>query len=234
MLSGSTDLLLDKVEQAFPEVAPSLVALCRCDDRDQPDFRGTGVLFSAGDSHFIISAAHVFDELVGGVFLLHPGGTEWPLQNSPEVPLAEGGDRQDDRLDVGFVRLEDGEAETIGKHRFLQPRNASPRDAAAPAMGYFVAGFPAKWERPDYSQHTLPNRLMRYAGIEAPARAYQYTHLTRDFHLALKFHPNRVKGPKGIGGAPDTHGMSGGGVWRINPLVTYGPDSKPYLVAIFI
>lgn len=234
-LSTMTDLLEDKVEEAVPLVRSSVVPLYGADQHAQPDYEGSGILLRLGGRHFLVSAAHVFDALHGDVFLILEKIGDLKLKNPPHVTVAPDSRRNKDRFDMGYVLLTPEEVNVIGEDSFLQSGDLSPRDAAAPRRGYFALGFPVSKQERDEYRKVYKTSMMRVATIETRDAIYVRTKFTRDFHLLLRFNERNMRGPGGRrGSVPNPRGLSGGGIWRVNPFEQYRPDNRPKLVGITI
>lgn len=90
----------------------------------------------------------MFDQLSDGVFLLPPGREDLPLKNTPVVTPSPSG-REDDRFDVGFVRLTAAEVATLPANAFLSlPEGQASPDGDTP-NGYVLYGFPWRRQRAD-------------------------------------------------------------------------------------
>ncbi|HEU0079192.1 MAG TPA: hypothetical protein VFQ76_16175 [Longimicrobiaceae bacterium] len=177
----------------------------------------------------------MFDALEGDVFVILEGKGDLRLSNPAQLTVAPNGDRNKDRFDVGYVLLTPEEVEDIGEENFLGSGDLSPRDAAAPRRGYFALGFPASKQERDAYRKVYKTSLMRIATTEVKDKIYEMTKFQRDFHLLLRFNERDMRGPNGQrGSVPNPKGLSGGGIWRVNPLEQYRPDNKPKLVALTI
>jgi len=234
-LSSSIDLAEHRADSVVALLTRNLVPLFSLDSREKPDFEGTGVLLRVGASHFLVSAAHVFDVIGFGGCLMWEGLGELELSGTAILTKApDGGGRDKDRVDLGVLQLTDGEVARIGERNFLSRRDLAPQEAAAPQATYLAVGFIARDQLRDDDRQVYKTRTSRYLGMEAGEDAYHYIKVIRDSHLALAFDRRNVVGPRGRGAPPSFKGMSGCGVWRLNPLVEYTETLRPSLVATLI
>ena len=76
------------------------------DDHERPMFFGSGTLIAIGDSHFLITAAHVLDEAATNVLYL-PSQTRLVELRGPasttNAPAQEG--QLADKVDLSFVLI---------------------------------------------------------------------------------------------------------------------------------
>lgn len=75
----------------------------------RPKLVGSSFLISSGKDSYLVSAAHVFDELKNGhelFFYMEPQIKRKLSGNLHLTKIPEGKSRKDDRLDVGVLKLE--------------------------------------------------------------------------------------------------------------------------------
>jgi hypothetical protein len=139
-------------------------------------------------------------------------------------------DSEDDPFDVGFIHLPPDLAAALDGCVFLdesdidlteRPRNADDSRSLYLALGWPQNRFSFDWR----AKSTKPENL-GYFGPAAPADRYQSLGLDPRFHLLVAFDDKKVVMSSGsIGMAQKLHGMSGGGIWRVNSFARGDPSS---------
>ncbi len=233
-LSSSTDLAQQTAEQALELILPHTLPIFSINTTLQPEFEGTGVLLRIGKVYFLISAAHVFDALRTGACAIIPeygdlSLTQDHVLTSPRV----GTIRSYDPFDLGYSVLTAEQVTAIGAHRFLSRFDLAPQESAARTAPYLLVGYTARDAIPNRSAYSYRVPATRLLTLPAGATTYTRCKVKPESHLALKFIPREITGPHGKGEPPSFIGMSGGGVWRVNPLHTYSETNRPKLVSIF-
>lgn len=110
---------------------------------------GTGLLLGVGAHRFLITAAHVLDANEAGETdycdLATYGQGETVVLNGESFRTAvpKGKTRFANRLDIGFLRLDDASAKQIGEDRFLSPANCDLDDTGRKHALYGALGYPA-------------------------------------------------------------------------------------------
>lgn len=206
------------------------------DRRGEPELVGSCVLMRIGERHFALTAAHVTDTLVerGHIML---GGTQSLVELAPKAygtEIPAGGTRDDDRIDLSFVELTDEQATDLGECLWLSPTDIEvekiPPGAEQP---YLAIGYPwrkARLVRAEGRLGTVPNG---FADMLAGEKLYAATGYDPEKHVLVNFHRKRVVSKAGRG-VPmvKPHGMSGGGLWRFDSLVTGLPRQSDRLAGI--
>lgn len=237
MLSDTpmTDRISEQAEAAASLVRRFIIPLFKKVSPGVIEFVGSGFLLQISDHHFLVSAAHVFDHLKDGVFLLAEGREQDALSNPVQATaLPASGKRADDVIDIGFIQLTSDEVNALGRENFLARHHIAPRDAQAGAGTYLILGYPEKQQKRDHRDHRYLISQTYYWAPEAKDASYHRTKLERGTHILINYDPNRVVGPKGVGGSPSFYGMSGSATWRLRATDDYRPDNLPKLVGILL
>jgi hypothetical protein len=198
-------------------------ANCRCpiyaaSDRGRPNLIGSATLLDFGKARFLVTAAHVHDEYLENKVELYVGSIG-PLLQLPQPFLTTvvlSGDREDDRLDIAFVRLPDSLADNISKGRFFLPFTLlDVNDRYAPRAQYMFTGYPASREKTDYGNRKVKPVGFSYTGEVIPPTRMPELGLHLDAHIAIEFNRDKIFDENGKPGSfPSPKGMSGGPVWR--------------------
>lgn len=228
-LEKTSDLYNEAAEAAANSVRGCTVPLFKRLSDDHIDFEGTGVLVRLADHHFLFSAAHVFEKLTGGVFLLAEGRERHPLESNA---VCVSGSTESYDYDVGYILLTTNEVNAIGAANFLASERLATLEADGHTPGYLAVGFPAKFQYPKAGEDVFMVNGMRYHALECKRSAYDLVGVSRSSRVIIQYDRNKTHGPKGVGGSPSFVGISGCGIWRLNPLRSHSPASPPELVAI--
>ena len=221
-------IIKNTVEQAAPDAAKPLVMHHRLIYGVGPNKRlvpvGTGLLLGVGAHRFLITAAHVLDANEAGETdycdLATYGQGETVVLNGESFRTAvpKGKTRFADRLDIGFLRLDDASAKQIGEDRFLSPANCDLDDTGRKHGLYGALGYPACLNHdvePDCATPTIPSPFV-YTTVLHPAEAYRKYGASQNTHLLLNVSQRKTRAAGGRKvKLPDFHGMSGGGLWRL-------------------
>jgi hypothetical protein len=184
--------------------------------RNRPSFIGSGILAKFGDLHFVLSAAHVFDEL-GSSLCFPEAGIEAPVEVEVTTSPIPASGRDSDFLDVAIAHLPHEVASLLERRfNFIEVCDLLLDDVHEDGKRYCFTGFPAT-----------------RTGVRYPARAidvdcYEYRLDSRRItsecapwhpalHLAGEFRRDEMRVPGGNRiTAPEPNGMSGGGVWVLD------------------
>src|SRR5262245_6547907 len=103
------DAMAERVERISLMLSRHIIPLFIEGPGRRPQLWGSGLLVSAGDSSFLVSAAHVSDRMqVGsGIFIYVDPESKWRLSGRLYLTkIPEGQTRENDIFDVGVLRLE--------------------------------------------------------------------------------------------------------------------------------
>lgn len=127
----------------------SICPLFREDSAGKIEQFGSSVLLKIANVHFLLSAAHVFDEFKNYEILI-PGKDHLIALNGAysTTKIPKSGSRQDDTLDLGFFVLE----QEINSHLdaallFLEEPDVDPLDETTAGDAYTVMGYPSDKSR---------------------------------------------------------------------------------------
>jgi hypothetical protein len=197
---------------------------------------GSGVLARIKDRAFLISAAHVLDHCTTGVFVPTASGeTIEPLAN-PRIVTGRppGTTREDDRIDIGFVRLTEQEATTFGMERMLDLDAVSGPPMPIATTMFLVLGFPHRDHSSDPSSGTLTAELTSFMTGVADDLAYRRARVDARTHLLLRFERRTIVTKKSVGAPPDMTGISGGGVWPVRIDLSDPTEQTPLFAGLVV
>jgi hypothetical protein len=237
-----------EVEQTAPAVARALfqhhrlIYLCGPDQVLHPC--ATGLLFGAGALRFLVTAAHVLDE---NFFrsendfcdLVTYGQGEAVIfrGESFRTTIPNGRTRNDDPLDVGFIRLDAETVAQIGEDRFLSPANVDLNDTGAFPALYGALGYPARHNQTIEPGNEFQNNpfAFSYTAQLRSAQEHEALGISMASHLLLAASNNKGRRAAGFKAKiPDLHGMSGGGLWRYTEYGQVANTRAPCLLGVLI
>jgi hypothetical protein len=231
---GLSSRIIEKVHSAENTLVKNVCPIyCESPDRLLSHI-GSGVLMQIGESKFILTAAHVLDHRSEGTLCM-PGDAELvPINGvfrSTDIP--DGGSREDDKVDVGFCRLDEQTVNSIASHSFLSVTEIVADEKPVFGRLYSFVGFPNTRNEVRYNIRPAP-----FSFLNTPLTTDLYKHyiLDSNIHIAVKYDKKRTVGPnhKPIS-FPDPHGLSGGGLWGWEILDRFkvgNPEVSPKLVGI--
>ncbi|CAM1374645.1 hypothetical protein [Tenacibaculum xiamenense] len=209
---------------------------------DKPSGFATGVFVKINEHHFIFTAGHVAENNISEIFIIinnegrfiNPGG-EWVI-NKVE------GEREDDRIDVVILKLDELSITEISKsYDFLEKTylDDSHNDTTYP--GYSLVGFPESRNRYNKYKGKLERELFQFntTSVEGEDEdIYNKYEYDRSINILIIYEQKKVinilTGSKETG--PNLQGMSGSGLWYTKmqkiPLDQNNVDKK--LIGIFI
>ncbi len=187
----------------------------------KPKLVGSGFLVSSGTNSYLLSAAHVFDELKTGheLFFYIDPHTKRKLSGSLRLTkIPEGSNRKLDRLDVGVLRLEGPGLPPYPKVEkyplafdALMP-NALPRDGKQ----YLLVGFPESKSRANPIAREIASDIYGFRNVSAAPQKYADLGVSMQSHVVLGFDRKRTIGPdRQIRAFPEPSGISGSPVWLL-------------------
>ena len=198
------------------------------DHKDGPRLIGSSVLVRVGSQHFLVTAAHVFDECRKAT--LNVGADDLvPITGIGCTTALPPGGRAADRIDLAVIPILDDRL--VNNCRFVAV-DEFDLDPRARSKLYVAVGYHGReWRRYDVKSVASPG--MAYAGVLADLSICEGLGISESTHLAIRFHRSRVLGSEGVQVAPDPHGMSGGAFWRVDTTAE-GSMSNPRLAGIGI
>ncbi len=198
-----------------------LVPLFAKSSGDKPTLVGSSFLVSSGTGTYLVSAAHVFDELKAGhdlFFYVEPRSIRKLSGSLRLTKPPPGKDRTCDRVDVGVLKLE-GPAlppyPKVQKHPLpisALMANALPRDGKQ----YLLVGFPESKSRANSAARDILSEPWSFRNISAPISMYSELGVTPHTHIVLSFDVKRGVAPnKEVRAFPSPSGMSGSPIWLL-------------------
>ena len=232
--AGFNELIAQTAAQAAAIVRGSVVPVFCADPTLNPMFEGSGVLAIIDDRHMLASAAHVLDATTdGGVHLLADGREAEPLSPTVHLTIAPvAGRRTSDLVDLGLVPLTPAEVDALGPSNFVRVQPRVRRTGEKWHLRYLVLGFPAKDQLRDDDGLRYRVAATYYTAAELSPGKYKAAGVDPIECIAIDFNDRRIAGPKGRGGKPNFIGMSGGGIWEVDPHVSYSTAHPPQLVGL--
>jgi hypothetical protein len=175
---------------------------------------GTGVLIDISDITFLLTAAHVIDEMKYGDILIPTNAGLKSLEGTfsyLETPNKK--TRAKDKLDIGYFKLETNFARSL--HNDLNVINIDDivfLDDATQSVIYTFAGYPSSKTktRSNFAQ----SEPYYYSGYSVEKEIYSKYGYNPNFHIIVKF--RRHSSVTAIGEKyfpPFPRGISGGGIY---------------------
>ncbi|MDQ1161548.1 hypothetical protein QE422_001916 [Chryseobacterium sp. SORGH_AS 447] len=194
---------------------------------------GTGVFIKIGHLHLLISAAHVFDDfnelfipLDNGENLMKPGGRI--IVNNPKSS------RDNDELDIGIVILDEVTInEIIRTYNFLDENSLLINHRNNYSYNYIIWGYPSSWSKRSISKKSFHSRPFIHFTKCANPIEYQRLNRYKFLNLIVNYDRQNILNfkSKKFSYGPDLFGISGCGLWYINPE-DYNENANPKLVGI--
>jgi hypothetical protein len=220
-----------KAKKVAELVSSFVVPIFGVDKTREPEFHGSGVLIRQADRFLVVSAAHVFDRLLDGVHLLLPKRERQALSNPITLTVKDSNDRRTgDQIDLGYVDLTEAEIDAVGSTNFLQLPQATEGVQPNWATRYVILGYAEKDQSKMQDELIFRINQSYYTAPEVSPSTYERARLTTSEHIALEFNRSRIASPRGRGGVPKLHGMSGAGIWRFHAYTNQAPRCSPELV----
>lgn len=185
---------------------------------------GSGVLLQIGEEHFLITAAHTFDQLkaagdlplfiisgvIGENLIPLYGITKRTSQTRDPIH------RRDDPFDVCVCELTKEIATKVKKKRFLHLNELDPFDAFDPRSWYMVFGCPTQWNPSDDGGKRVFSTACSLNTFVYCGERGELPNLDKEVQVAMDYNPDTCT-PDNPGDPvpPDPSGMSGCGIWRL-------------------
>lgn len=189
---------------------------------------GSGVLLRLKEEVFLLTVAHVTDEMDRGSLLI-PGREEIvPIDGfRSHVPLPVGSTRAADKIDIAYLRL--SEQSRLDVHSDFEPlewNNLGIFDTLCEGDLYTFAGFPAS--RSKTRSGIVRGELFKYSGGAASNSLYADLDYDPSQQIAIAFNRKRSMVGDQLQTAPHPRGISGGGIFAWPKSVRFGPsDQQP-------
>lgn len=174
---------------------------------------GSAVFLALGERRFLVTAAHVADEMLAGSSEIGFGTDLAPSRpRFVTTVLPRSGRRRDDVLDIAVAEVEP--QELVDKRITAVPPRVFDIEGGSYGDDLFLAaGYPHTRQKPRVKDNSIDAYLYRTAAL---AKDVPATDDLRQFLLDLDFNRRRlfVEGRQFTG--PSLEGMSGGGIWRVD------------------
>ena len=199
-----------------------------------PKLIASGLLLEIGESRFLITAGHALDDMRegesavpvnGGLSIVTGAKSRFCSQNSTKL--------EDDKFDVGVVRLSGSAWESVASSGFLTLGDTALRLPLAPCKDFAFIGYPATKQRRVAKNAILQSFQYRLVASGRPPASYEGLGYDQSVSVLLGFNKRRVWSELGCQSAPDLYGMSGGGVWCFGGRLGHA-SSQPLLAGIGI
>lgn len=226
--------ILAKLRLAAASLERHVVPVFHLSDNSKLQSAGSGVLARLAERNYLISAAHVFDHCDEGVFVPFSSGAVEPLTNVTIVSKPpNGGTRDDDRMDVGFVRLTASEAQAFGIERMLDLEVVGGPPMPIATTMFLVIGYPHRDFVADSTRGRISSDVTHLMTGVADAAAYKRAGIDPRLNLLLRLNRRVIATRKSIGAPPNMRGISGGGVWPVRVDLS-GEELMPFFAGIVI
>lgn len=226
--------ILRTLRQAADRLERHVVPILHMPNSADMASAGSGVLVTLYGRSYLASAAHVFDHCNSGVFIPMPTGLVEPLTNPINVTrLPRSGSREDDRFDIGFVRLTDDEVSTLGVDRMASLDNLGGTLPIATTM-FLVLGYPHRDFSIDPETGAVSAELTSLMTGAAPDHDYRRAGVDRHFQFLLRFDRRSIATKRSVGAPPEMTGISGGGVWPVSLNASDQSDQVPFFAGLVI
>ncbi|MGD0210457.1 MAG: hypothetical protein ABSC14_05700 [Desulfomonilia bacterium] len=225
--------MLERIE-SMPQVTPATAPVFCLDRLKKPKFFASAVLLKVKNWHFALTAGHVLDERSFSDLYIGSGDKVVLLDGSFGTTVPPGtGDRQQDKIDIGIVRLSKETVQDMQEDEFLTLDDTYNLDTATTTGHYVFTGYPRSKHKRAIKEGQAEATPYSFAVVPAPLSDYQNFNLNPSISLLLRFDKQNLWRPSGRVEGPDPTGISGGGVWFLNNIFTTTP-LRPLLVAIAI
>ncbi len=193
---------------------------------------GSGVLIEFRGSAFLLTAAHVIDEIEDAVLLVPHANNEIKSIEGTYAYIRPAGDRDDDFLDYGYFKLDDQFLEGLKEHfYFVREDELGVQKYYSEELFSFV-GYP--YRKSNVSGGHASTDSFAYGTYHADSSEYKRFGFPNDTNIVTKFNRKNSINPKvGRVELPVLpHGISGGGIFIWPRGVAEIPPNNRKLVGI--
>ena len=196
---------------------------------------GSGVLLRIGAAHFMLTAAHVFDEMENhSLSIPSKDGFDGLSGVWAGTRIPKAGKRQNDRYDVCYIRLDPSVVESLHDDLlFLDAEDCDPFDTTAKNDCYTMIGYPAR--KSETRDTTVSTFLISLSGDGVDDGRYELLNRERKSHILVQHRRNKALSYSTTKRTQSPHpvGMSGGGVFAWDKsLPRLSALKQPRLVGI--
>lgn len=188
-------------------------------DRDRPKLAGTATLLDFGKARFLVTAAHVIDHdkrsVIQPYFFDGSKLAELP-PGFVHTPMPASGTREDDRIDIAFLRLDNATADLLALTFYFLPFGCiDAGDKISPSRHYMFTGYPkSRSHLFSPRDHKMRAKAHSFTGHTLAPKAIRGMGFDPDMHVVVNFKRNEMTDETGkVVTAPDPDGISGGAVW---------------------
>lgn len=221
-----------RAQRSVLRIEPATIPIFTAGEDGEPELLGSGLLLRVGSSEFIVTAAHVMDRAMHEFWVGSDDrlvGIKGPYSHT----AAPKGDRDLDLFDLAIVPLREPEVSELRRCRFLSLDDLAPFEVPdlreVVGSKYLMFGYPCT--RHDKRREQV--RPLKYISRACPAADYAPIGITPSTHIVLNYDKKRGYTVDGQITLPDPHGISGGGIWKLQGF--HGDDFEAeHLVAIAI
>lgn len=206
----------------------------------KPQLVGSSVLVSSEENFYLISAAHVFDEIKSGHELFFYIESNKIRKLSGNLRLTKpplGKNRKSDRLDIGVLKLN---GPGLPPYPLVQKwplpigalmANILPRERKQ----YLLVGYPESRSRFNPVKRDLPSEPYSFRNISAPQSIYSELQVSSQENIVLSFDVSHTVMPNmEIRSFPNPSGMSGSPIWLLYDEMGANDPTQTPVVGIAI
>ena len=225
-----TPILLARKESARP--------LFYVDDHGNPDHWGSCTLLKVSERFFVVTAAHVLDAWINTCGYLPNGNVFYELRPRLmfSTPLPCTRNREDDKVDIGFVEIGVSDLPSNIRSLFIDLSDVAVVEHREEKRWFAVIGHPLTKTHTDYGkQHVKVKKPFTFTSIQSDQKVREKLDFPADA-IVLHFQQSKVfSDDQVMMHAPKPKGISGGAIWEL-PVVDnrYLADNKEKLVGIVI
>ena len=185
----------------------------------RPDPVGTGVLIRVDELVFLVSAAHVIDDIGRGPRYFGAADQTIPLPAfTMTSPIPAHGTRDDDQVDIGYWVLDPKTAALLSSADTLCLADLDmhdPGDIARDA-DYFLNGYPESRQPRKMLSGEVEAHTIAFMTKEVSHAEYETARRDRREHLLVGYSKDDFYSGGAKRRGPDLQGVSGGAIWRLS------------------
>ena len=192
----------------------SIVPIFRDREGERFSQEGSGVLIEFRGHIFLLTAAHIIDQLEVADLLIPHTNNEISSIEGTYAYIKPKGMREDDFLDYGYFKLDKGFAEGLRENfYFVKEYEFGIEEEYADKEIFSFAGYPHR--KSNVAGGKAKTDFFAYGTYHADSADYQRLRFHRDVNIVAKFNRKNSFNPK-VGRVEMPvlpHGISGGGVF---------------------
>ncbi|MCL9770196.1 serine protease [Flavobacterium sp. HXWNR69] len=225
LIRATTNSILDSTIQFFYDNA-----------KGEPAPTGSGLLISIADRFFMLTAAHVIAEDYNSIFIILPD-KELTLGGKLHfTPLPLSGKREDDKIDIAIMELEDSVvSDILSSFKFITLDNIEIGHKVDELPYYLSVGYPATKTKKVWKQDEISAIPYPYQTEPEPKFEFEKFGFNKFSHIAVKFDGKVTsESNKSVHSAPKMNGISGSGLWYLKDFATPNMIDNKQLVGLVI